>query len=171
MKTRDLAAVETSILNFQNGRHWKLKILITLLYLRIFVWKFVYWWSTVYLIIIKCVDTLPDSVIASIKKSKWPQPKTQISITLVCMWMFAWNYVHRWPAMSQIAWRHRSASGYKRQIATSGPPSVSRWLAGGTFPLLADHRLATVGPPSACHRRATVGWPLLYRQCQPYLKI
>ena len=56
--------------------------------------------------------------------------------------------------MSQIARRRRSASGYKRQIATSGPPSVSRWLAGGTFPLLAD-----VGPPSAGHRRPTIGLP------------
>ena len=57
--------------------------------------------------------------------------------------------------VSQIAQRRRSASGYKRQIATSGPPPVSRWLAGGTFPLLADigHRwLATVDPPSAGHR-------------------
>ena len=54
---------------------------------------------------------------------------------------------------TQIARRRRSASGYKRQIATSGPPSVSRWLAGGTFPLLAD-----VGPPSAHHRRPTTQW-------------
>ena len=41
-------------------------------------------------------------------------------------------------AHAQRARRRRSASGYERQIATSGPPPVSRWLAGGTFPLLAD---------------------------------
>ena len=27
--------------------------------------------------LVQSVDTLPDFVIASIKKSKWPQPKTQ----------------------------------------------------------------------------------------------
>ena len=58
------------------------------------------------------------------------------------------------PPPPQIARRRRSASGYKRQIATSGPPPVSRWLASGTFPLLAD-----VGPPSDGHRRPTIGWP------------
>ena len=42
MKTRDLAAVVTAILDFQNGRHWKLKISITLLYMWIFAWNFVY---------------------------------------------------------------------------------------------------------------------------------
>ena len=57
--------------------------------------------------------------------------------------------------LSQIARRRRSASGYKRQIVTSGPPPVSRRLAGGTFSLLAD-----VGPPSADHRRPTIDLPL-----------
>ena len=36
MNTRDLAGAVTAILNFQNGRHWKLKICITLLYMWIF---------------------------------------------------------------------------------------------------------------------------------------
>ena len=48
--------------------------------------------------------------------------------------------------LPQIARRRRSASGYKRQIATSGPPPVSR-----CSPTSAHRRLATVGPPSAGH--------------------
>ena len=59
----------------------------------------------------------------------------------------------------QIARRRRSASGYKRQIATSGPPSVSRWHISVAcrrrptigWPPSAHHRLATGGPPSAGH--------------------
>ena len=47
MKTRDLAAVATAILNFQNGRHWKLKIAVTLVYMWIFAWNFVYVWPAV----------------------------------------------------------------------------------------------------------------------------
>ena len=43
MKTHDMAAVVTAILNFQNGRNWKLKISITLLCMWIFTWNFVYW--------------------------------------------------------------------------------------------------------------------------------
>ena len=70
-------------------------------------------------------------------------------------WSQSETHLNRSWAQPQIARRRRSASGYKRQIATSGPPSVSRWLAGGTFPLLAD-----VGPPSAGHRRPTIGLPL-----------
>ena len=66
MKTRDLAAVATAILNFQNGRHWKLKIAITLVYMWIFAWKFVYLWPAVSQIIpnLRIYHMIP--VIASI---------------------------------------------------------------------------------------------------------
>ena len=76
----------------------------------------------------------------------------------VCFFLFK-HYLFiedftRLSALAQIAQHHRSASGNKRQIATSGQPSVNRWIAGGTFPLLAD-----VSPPSAGHRRPTIGLP------------
>ena len=47
MKARDLASVATAILNFQNGRHWKLTIAVTLVYIGIFAWEFVYLWPAV----------------------------------------------------------------------------------------------------------------------------
>ena len=73
--------------------------------------------------------------------------------------LFLILYISPFNALSQIARRRRSASGYRPQIATSGPPSVSRWHISVAcrrrptigWPPSAHHRLATGGPPSAGH--------------------
>ena len=52
------------------------------------------------------------------------------------------------------------------QRSTASEPMANRWHIS-----VACRRRPTVGlPTSAHHRLATVGWPLLCRQCQPYIE-
>ena len=68
MKTRDLAGAVTAILNFQNGRHWKLKICYNfVIHVNICIKMCVLMVNCIPNHT-KCVDISPDFVIASIKK-------------------------------------------------------------------------------------------------------